>query len=355
MRKYLIFIIIAVIIASLLFIKSLFFPSQDQNVQAKGGPGQGNKSALPVDLLILKSERASGNIQSTGSVLPNEKVDLAPEASGKVIGIYFKEGSYVKAGQLLIKLNDADLKAQLNKAQVGLKLAKDKAARQEKLLAIQGTSKEDFDIAQNEVLSLQSDISYYQTLIAKTEIRAPFSGIIGFRSIATGSYVSPSTLVATLQQLDPIKIEFTAPEKYLNNFRPGQSFTFNSETSKKQLTGTVQTIDPQIDLNTRSVIIRGIAKNTEKLLPGNFVRVDVNIADNSKVIRVPSSSVVPILKGQKVYLYKNGKAVEQEIEISGRDDKYVQVDRGLKAGDSLIVTGIIMLKQDMEVKPAKIL
>jgi len=350
MRKYIVFIAIAIVIAALFLIKSIFFPAPAENATGFG-PGGKKSGPLAVDIQILKPEKASGSLQSTGTVLPNEKVELSPEAAGKVSGIYFKEGGYVKAGQLLIKLNDADLKAQINKAKVNLKLAEDKAARQEKLLAIQGTSKEDYDIAQNEVLIYKADIAYYQTLIDKTELRAPFSGIVGFRNIALGSYVSPSIVVATLQQLNPIKIEFTAPEKYLNNFKVGQKFNFYSEATSKNLSGTVQTIDPQIDLGTRSVIIRGVAENVANLLPGNFVKVDIDVSHENNVLRIPSSAVVPILKGQKVYLYKNGKAIEREIEITGRDDKSVQVSNGLSAGDSLIVTGIIMLKEDMEVKP----
>ncbi|HMY84075.1 MAG: efflux RND transporter periplasmic adaptor subunit [Saprospiraceae bacterium] len=353
MRKYIVLITITAIVAALFVAKFLFFPAQEE--QKMGFMAGGKKSGpLGVDIQVLKSEKANGTLQSTGTILANEKVDLSPEAAGKVSGIYFKEGGLVKAGQLLVKLNDADLKAQINKSRLNLKLAEDKAARQEKLLAIQGTSKEDYDIAHNEVLSFKADIAYYQTLIDKTELRAPFSGIVGFRNIALGSYVSPSVVVTTLQQLDPIKIEFTAPEKYLANFKVGQKFNFYSEASKKTLTGTVQTIDPQIDLNTRSVIIRGVAPNVANLLPGNFVKVDINISQESDVLRIPSSAVVPILKGQKVYLYKNGKVVEKKIEILGRDDKTVQVSNGLNAGDSLIITGIIMLKEDMDVKPDKV-
>lgn len=355
MRKYSIFVIIAVVVAGLLLTKSLFFPAPTED-QSKGkGPGGKGNTALNVEIMVLKSQKAANNIQSTGTILPNERVELAAEGSGKVIGIYFKEGAFVKAGQLLVKLNDADIKAQLSKAKVALKLSQDQASRQEKLLALQGTSKEDYDIAQNQVLSYQSDISYYNTLILKTEIRAPFSGIVGFRSIALGSYVSPSTVVASLQQLNPIKIEFTAPEKYLNNFKVGQLFTFNAESSNQPLTAKVATIDPQIDLNTRSVTIRGIAENKSNLLPGNFVKVNIDVTKNAQVIKVPTSSVVPILKGQKVYVLKNGKAVEKIIEISDRDDKFVQVDKGLAQGDSLIVTGIIMLKEGMDVKPSKVL
>ncbi len=355
MRKYSIFIIIAVVIAALFLAKMLFFPESTEGKSKGPNAKKPPEAVLAVDIMVLKSQKAASEIQSTGTVLPNEKVELASEGSGKVIGIYFKEGSFVKAGQLLVKLNDADIRAQLNKARVALTLSKNQASRQEKLLAIQGTSKEDFDIAQNQVLSYQSDINYYRSLITKTEIRAPFSGVIGFRSIALGSYVSPSTVVATLQQLNPIKIEFTAPEKYLNDFKVGQNFEFTTETNNKKSIAKVATIDPQIDLNTRSIKIRGIAENKSGLMPGNFVKINIDVSKNVETILIPTSSVVPILKGQKVYIVKNGKAVEKVIEISDRNEKNVSVDKGLSEGDSLIVTGIIMLKEGMAVKPSKIL
>lgn len=352
MRTFYVFLIIGAIIAALLGIKFIFFPSEKA---AAPGTSRSAPAALSVEILVLKNQTVSNNIQAVGTILPNEKVDLSSEGSGKVTGLYFTEGSYVKKGQLLVKLNDADLQAQLKKAQVNLTLSKDIAARQEKLLAIEGTSKEDFDIAQNQVLSYQTDIDYIKTLIERTEVRAPFSGVIGFRNIALGSYVSPTTTIASLQQIDPIKIEFNAPEKYMNQFKAGQPLTFITETDQKTHSAKVQTIDPQINMSTRTVTIRGIAPNKANLLPGNFIKVNIDVSGDEDVVVIPTSAVVPILKGQKVYVMENGRATEKIIDIINRTDKTVQIEKGLSPGDSLIVTGIIMLKEGMEVNVAKIL
>lgn len=356
MRKFIVPLFIIALFAILLVIKHFYFPADDGSAPqgAPGGGGKGGPSALPVDIIVVQPSKVINSIQSSGTVLANERVDLTAESAGRVTGIYFKEGSKVQSGALLVKLNDAELKAQLQKAKVGLQLAKDREARQARLLELQGTSKEDYDIAANQVLSLQAEIEYYNSLIQKTEIRAPFSGIIGFRNIALGSYVNPSAVIATLLQTNPMKIEFSVPEKYMNNVKPGESIQYSAEGISGTRTAKVQMIDPQINLETRSLKVRAIGENNSGLLPGNFVKVQISVSGAESAIQIPTSSVVPILKGQKVYVLKEGKAQEVKIELSDRDEKVVTVSEGLSAGDSLIVSAIIMLKDGMAVKPAKI-
>lgn len=356
MRKFIVFLIIAAVIAGLLIVKNIYFPADAGNgapgPQA-GGKGQGG-GPMPVDIMVVQPAKVINSIQSSGTVLANERVDLTAESAGKVTGIYFKEGSQVQAGTLLVKLNDAELKAQLQKAKVGLQLAKDREARQARLLELQGTSKEDYDIAANQVLSLQAEIEYYNSLIQKTEIRAPFSGVVGFRNIALGSYVNPSTVIATLVQTNPIKIEFSVPEKYMKNVKPGESIRYTADGVSGIKTAKVQMIDPQINLETRSLKVRATGDNSGNLLPGNYVKVEIAVSGAEQAIQIPTSAVVPILKGQKVYVLKEGMAKEVKIGLSDRDDKFVTVSEGLSAGDSLIVSAIIMLKDGMPVKAGNI-
>lgn len=356
MRKFIIPVFIIALVAVLLVIKQMYFPSDDGSAPQgpSAGGGKGGPSALTVDVMVVQPSKVINSIQSSGTVLANERVDLTAETGGKVTGIYFKEGSSVQAGALLVKLNDAELKAQLQKAKVGLQLAKDREARQSRLLELQGTSKEDYDIAANQVLSLQAEIEYFNSLIQKTEIRAPFSGVIGFRNIALGSYVNPSSVIATLLQTNPLKIEFNVPEKYMRNVNPGETIQYTADGISGTRSAKVQMIDPQINLETRSLKVRAVGENSSRLLPGNFVKVAISVSGAESAIQIPSSSVVPILKGQKVYVLKEGKANEVKIELSDRDDKMVTVSDGLSAGDSLIVSAIIMLKDGMAVKPGKI-
>jgi len=354
MRKLFTIIVIIAIIAGLFAIKHFYFPAESSGPVPGVATGTKGPTAVPVDILILQPSRVINSIQSSGTVLANERVDLTAESPGKVTGIYFNEGSFVQAGKLLVKLNDADLKAQLQKAKVGLQLAKDRESRQAKLLEIQGTSKEDYDIAANQVLSLQAEIDYFATLVQKTEIRAPFGGTIGFKNIALGSYVNPGVVISTLIQTNPIKIEFSVPERYMKNIHIGETIQYEADGIAGTKTAKVQVIDPQISLETRSLIVRAIGENSGKLLPGNYVKVNVAVSGVEDAIQIPTSSVVPILKGQKVYILKEGKAKEMKIELSDRDDKNVTVSDGLSVGDSLIISSIIMLKDGMPVKADKI-
>jgi membrane fusion protein, multidrug efflux system len=351
MSKILKFSFFIVLFAVVIGVKFIFFPSE----QSPSGPmrSTGNTGPLKVDVMVLEEKMISNSIKLSGSVIANERVELTSEAPGKVIGIYFQEGSYIPSGTLLVKLNDADLIAQMDKTKINLELAKAKVKRQESLLELQATSQEEYDIVKNEVLNLNSEIEYLQTLIDKTEVRAPFSGIIGIRNIALGSYIGPTTIIATLLQTDPIKIEFSVPERYLSKIKKGASVKYQSEGVSGSQEATIQLINPQVELETRSVIVRATGKNTAKLFPGNFVQVDLDISTQDNVIQIPTSSVVPILKGQKVYIIHNGVASERIINTSDRDDRFVTVTEGLQSGDSLIVSAILLLKDGLPVMPSK--
>ncbi|MBK9255623.1 MAG: efflux RND transporter periplasmic adaptor subunit [Saprospiraceae bacterium] len=356
MKKFITPILIILVFAVLLIVKHFYFPSETSGRSSAPTPGgsKAGTTALPVDIMVVQPSKVINSIQTSGTVFANERVDLTAEGAGKVTGIYFKEGSTVKAGTLLVKLNDADIKAQLQKAKIGLQLAKDRESRQAKLLEIQGTSKEDYDISANQILSIQSEIDYFSTLVEKTEIRAPFSGVIGFKNIALGSYVNPAFVIATLQQINPIKIEFSVPEKYVRNIRVGETIEYTGDGFSGTKKAKVQIIDPQINLETRSLKVRAVGENTVGLLPGNFVKVNVAVSGVNDAIQIPTSAIVPILKGQKVYVMKNGKASESIIQLSDRDEKNVTVSEGLNPGDSLIISAIIILKDGMPVKAAKV-
>lgn len=350
MAKFIKFAALLVFVGAVAVSKFIFFPKENTTPPPQGG-AKGSSSAIPVNFQIVKPQPVSNVVYASGSVLANEKVDLTAESAGRIIGIYFKEGASVKQGSLLAKINDAEIKAQLEKAKISLQLAEDRAKRQEKLLAVQGTSREDFEITQNQVLSIKADIKYYESLLEKTEIRAPFNGIIGIRNIALGSYVSPGTVISTLQQLNPIKIEFSVPEKYLPLLKSGQKIKYSFSSEYPDLNATIQTISPEVNLETRSILIRAVGENKANLLPGNFVKVYLELENIKDAIKIPTSSVIPILKGHKVFVIENGLAKEKVIEISDRDDQNVMVTSGLHSGDSLITSAIIMMRQGLPVKP----
>lgn len=346
-------IIIGAIILVLVLGKIFFFKSEEPKGPmaggGKGGPG-GAAPVLPVDILVAQTTNASQEIYSTGTIVPNEEVELRSEVNGRLIKLNFREGSFVQKGQLIAKLQDDDLKAQLKKLDYEESLAKQIEARQKKLLDINAISKEEYEIAANKVSTLSADKELLKVQLAKTEIKAPFTGRIGLKNISEGAYVTPATSIGTLVQTNPIKIDFTVPEKYASKIALGRNIEFLRDGSTSPISARVIAIDPKVDENLRTLTIRAIATNgSNSLLPGMFVKVNLDLGAERSIM-IPSQAIVPVLAGKVVYIKKNGKAVEIPIQTGLRTEKDVQVTEGLQVGDSVIVSAIMSLKPDLAVK-----
>ncbi|WP_435354336.1 efflux RND transporter periplasmic adaptor subunit [Emticicia sp. SJ17W-69] len=319
----------------------------------KGKDGKDMKNASPpvgVNVFVVKLESLDNVVTSSGTIFPNEEIELRAEASGRITTLNIKEGSRVAAGQLIAKIKDTDLQAQLKKLNFDVELAKQTEARQKKLLDINAISKEEYEVTANKINTLNADKELIEANLEKTVLKAPFSGKIGLKNVSEGAYVTPTTSLATLVQTNPVKIDFTVPEKYSTLIKVGRGVKFEVEGQPDAYYANVVAIDPKIDPNLRTLKLRALAKNpADKLVPGMFVRVTVDL-DIAKAIMIPTEAIVPILKGKKVYVVRDGKANEIMVETGLRTDKKIQVTSGLSAGDSLIVSGIMALKKDSPVK-----
>lgn len=312
---------------------------------------KGASAKTVVGVMIVKSKALNDLIKATGSVVANEEVEIRTEVSGKVIGIYFKEGDYVKKGTILIKMFDADLQAQLKKLQFSKKLAEENEFRQHKLLEKEAISQREYDVAVTNVKTLQADIDNIEAQLTKTVLKAPFDGTIGLRAISEGSYLSPATKIATLTNVNPAKLDFSIPAKYASAIRKGSRVQFLVEEDPQQYLGTVYAIDPKIDPLTRTLQMRAIAPNpNHRLIPGAFAKIELILGTKGNAIQIPTEAVIPDAKGQKVFLVKNGKASSQVIELGLRSEREVEVTKGLAVGDTLITTGIMQVKPDGEVE-----
>jgi len=290
------------------------------------------------------------NIYSSGTILAAEEVQLRPETSGKLIAVLFKEGTTVNKGELLAKINDADLQAQLKKLNLQYKLAKEKETRIKGLLEIKGVSQEEYDIAANELETISADMEFTKAQIAKTEIRAPFSGKIGLKSVSEGSFVNNTNIIASIQQTDLLKIDFSIPEKYASVVKVGDTVRFTVEGIKEKQSATVFAIEPRIDAQTRNIMIRAIFKNSSSnVYPGAFAKVEL-MASKRQSIMIPTEAVIPEMKGNKVFVVKNGKASPVKVETGIRSDAKIEILSGLNQGDTVITTGIMSLKPEMNVK-----
>ena len=270
-------IILCVLVAVLWILKVLFFPSITD--QSKAGP-QGKPSPSAVSVYVIKSEKLENTLNASGTIVANEDVVLKPEVAGKIISLPLKEGTTVQKNDLLVKINDADYQAQLRKLQLQLDLATTKLNRNEELLKINGISKEEYDNSENTVKSIKADIDYTEAEIAKTEIRAPFNGMLGLKSVSEGAYVSIGTSVATVVQTDPVKIDFTVSEKHSPFMKKGVKVLFTIDGIKNDITGEIYAIEPKIDASLRTLTVRAVCPNKDgSIYPGAFANVRVLLKD----------------------------------------------------------------------------
>ncbi len=312
----------------------------------KAGPAGGARKSGPVnvEVIVIKPDTLQNIIYSTGTLLPNEKVELRNEVSGRVIGIYFEEGSEVKQGTLLLKINDQDLQAQLSKNSVQEKMARDDEFRKKQLIEIKAISQEEYDIVYNNLQSVQAERKLLDAQLAKTQIFAPLTGKIGLRNVSPGSFIPSNTLIATLQQVDPIKIEFSVPEKYTRLIKPGMEINFGMDYTSEKFTGKIYAVESGVDEATRTVRVRAACSNAgRKLFPGTFARISVVLENLTDAIKVPSESLVGDISGNKVFVVRNGKAQSVSIFAGIRTEKDTQITEGLQPGDSLITSGLLQI------------
>lgn len=345
------FVIVAVVIVYFIY-SALAGTGKEQ--PAAGKPARTGARTIQVDAYVAKTSSLNEAIEASGTLQSNEEVQIQAEITGRVVGLYFKEGTNVTKGTLLVKLYDEDLKAQLQKLQLQQQLAKTTLERQENLLKINGISRQDVDVTRNQVSAYGADIEYTRTQLQKTELRAPFSGRLGLRNVSLGAIVAPTIVLTTLQQIDPLKIEFTVPEKYRTAVKQGDKVDFKVAGDNNAYKGSIYAIDPKIDLATRTIRLRAIVPNGGQLLPGAFARVLINLKNMPDAIMVPSQAVIPGTRDKTVVVADSGRAKFVVVETGIRDADNVQITSGVSTGDTIIISGILQLKPGMVLKYNKV-
>jgi len=348
MKRIPTWLIILMVVALIVGSKFLFF-SNDKKAAAAKKPAS---APVTASYFVVKPDTFTNAIYSTGQVGAFNSVDLVPEVSGKVVRIYFKEGSAVQKGDVLVKLNDADLQAQLLKTRTQLKLSQQKLSRLEKLLTVKGISQEEFDMQENELASLKADEAFTQAQIAKTTITAPFSGLLGLKNISEGALVNATTPIVSVVQTSPVFIEFSVPEKYSSSLKKDLriSFSIGSSDNAATYTASVYAIEPTVDQATKTIKARASYSGSSALYPGTFVKVNVNMGITRNALMIPTQAVVPTLKGQKVIVSRAAVANEVPVEIGIRTARRIQVTNGLKVGDTIVTTGLLSIRQDSKLR-----
>lgn len=322
--------------------------SQKTTEASKMGP-------LSVEALVIQPSSLADVIEVAGNVLPYELTEIRPEISGRVISINFKEGSYVEKNTLMVKLFDQDLQAQLNKLKVQLQIAEKTEERERELLKISGISQQDYDLSLLQVNNIKADMELIRVNIGKTEIRAPYSGRIGLRNISLGAYVTPSTLITTIGQVNQKKISFSVPEKYSAEIKTGMKVDFNIEGNELTYSANVLASETIIESQTRNLrVIAAVNDQNNNLIPGSFAKVKLTLGMNEAAISIPSQAIIPSARSKQVVVYKNGNPQFVDVTTGIRTADVVQVKSGLAVGDTIITTGLLFVRKDSKLKLSKV-
>ena len=301
-----------------------------------------------VDVIVVSPQSIQNTVEANGSVIAGEAVEIKSEISGRIVYLNVAEGSNIGQGTVIARINDADLRAQQNKVRVQIELAQNTVERYKKLLDIQGINKADYDIALNQVNSLRADVQILNAEIAKTVIRAPFSGVLGLRMVSMGAYVTPTNVLTTLNKIDKVKIDFTLPESYASILKRGSEVVVELDNKGERRRATILAIEPQISTTTRNIIVRAALEGVG-IRPGSFVKVYVEAGDGSGIL-IPANAIIPNARAKQVVVVKNGKAIFTEINTGVRKEGSVEVTSGLTGGDSVVVTGVLFARPNLPVK-----
>lgn len=346
------FILIPIVFTGAFLLRNMLLDDREVSPPSTVTPTSNQGSTLlGVRAIKLANQSFSNRIFTTGSIIANEEVQLRPESSGRITSLTLDEGRAVKKGDILVKINDADLQAQLLRTELQLELAELREQRQKNLLENRAIAQEDYDVALNQVNTIKAEIELIKAQIQKTEIRAPFDGIIGLRNVSEGSYISPTTVVATLQDFSTVKIDFSIPERYAAFIQSGDRISFTRQGSDQRYQGTIMAIEPRIDRTTRTLMLRAQAPNPGRaIIPGAFAEIQFQLREIPDAIMVPSEAVIPELGGNSIFVLRDGVASRKTIQTGTRTETLVQITDGLAAGDTILTTGILQLREGMPVR-----
>jgi len=325
--------------------------SCSKGIKKSSGPGEGRAVVLTVDGQILKKTNLDIIYTYTGTLMANEEIDIRPEISAKVTGIFFKEGSNVSKGAILVKMFDKDLQAQLRSNQLQIELAKKELDRKNELYQFKGISKEELDISENNYNTLKATQDLIKAQISKTELRAPFNGTAGLRMVSEGAFVSSTTIITSLQQIDPVKIDFSVPEKFIPNLAKDMEIDFTINGREEHYTAKIYALESKIDASTRSIRIRALCPNPNKALyPGAFAKINLKLFPDKPCIMIPARATVPLLDSEQVYVLRNGKARAVDIKTGYRTGSEIEITEGLAENDTLVTTGLLQIKEGMPIR-----
>jgi membrane fusion protein (multidrug efflux system) len=301
---------------------------------------------MPVEAARVRVGPVAEEISAVGSLQGNESVIVRAEIAGRIVGIDFTEGRAVKASEVLVRLDDAELAAQVAQTEAALDLARAnldraKPVREENLISPQA-----FDELSAKFKESEANLSAARERLNKATIRAPFGGRLGLRQVSPGDYVQPGQALVNLEDVSAVKVDFRVPEARVGRVSVGQTVAVRVDAiPNRTFSGTIAAIDPRLDEATRTALVRARVPNPRgELLPGMFARVAVVIGERPNAILVPEQAVVPIGNDAFVYRVVDGKAAMAKVVIGQRGAGEAEILSGLNPDDLVVIGGQMKLR-----------
>jgi len=318
---------------------------------ATPAPAPAAKPGLPVKAETVKISKVSDDVSAVGSLLAEESVIIRPEIDGRIVGLHFQEGQAVTAGTRLVTIDSTEYEAQTAAQRADLKTEEQRLARTKDLYEQKFISKDALDVQVGNVARLKAHVDEAESRVAKTVIRAPFSGILGLRQVSPGAYVKAGNDIVRLENVSSIKVDFRIPENYLSKIRPNQEISVRLDAyPNEEFKGRVYAVEPVVDERTRTIAMRArIPNNGFKLKPGMFVRVAVTLDSRPNAVVIPEQAIWPQGKDSFVYRVVDGKAALTKVDIGNRAPGTVEIIKGLAANDMVITDGQMKIKDGVPV------
>jgi membrane fusion protein, multidrug efflux system len=311
-------------------------------------------SSTVVEAVPVKTSTLAQGITAVGSLRSDESVVIRPEVAGRIAEILFQEGKPVRKGATLVRFDASVQRAELQQAEANLNLNKNKLDRAIDLQKKGFISSQAKDEAENNFRVAQASYDLASAKLTKLEIKAPFSGTVGLRSVSVGDYIRDGQDIANLEALDPLKVDFRVPEIFLKQVASGQSLQVNLDAFPNQaFEGKVLAINPLLDTNGRSIVIRAVVKNADaRLRPGMFARVRLLTSDVQDAMTIPEQALLP--QGEEFYVFRvaDGRASRVKVEIGQRREGVVEILRGIAKEDVIVTAGQLKIRDGAPVKVA---
>lgn len=315
------------------------------------GPPVNGMSPFVVEVITVEPQQLEETLTATGTLVANESVVLQSERPAVVTEIHFEEGQMVKAGEVMVVMDDSELQPQLERAVAQRRIALTLEKRQSELLKSRGVSEYEYEQTVANVKIAEAEEALIRAQIAKTRIVAPFDGVTGLRKVSVGSYLTPGMTICTFQDISSLKLDFSLPERYLAYLQPGQKVKFRVTGMSERFAAEITVIEPTIDVQTRTMMVRAKVPNEEaSLLPGSFTEVEVTLKEIPDALMIPPIALIPGLKQQTVLVHHDGVVDERRVVAGLRTPGGVQIVDGLSVGDEVLVTGVLQVRKGMKVK-----